>query len=112
GSFMSGAEPNVQAMLLGMALFFLVMMALMLPLMMMIWFAPALIMLNGVAPTEALKMSFVGCLRNILPMLIYGLICTILLIAGALPLFLGWLVVYPIFICSIYTAYRDIYLDE
>lgn len=112
GSFMSGAEPNVQAMLLGMALFFLVMMALMLPLLMLIWFAPALIMLNGTAPIEAMKLSFVGCLRNILPMLIYGLILTVLLIVGALPLMLGWLVVYPIFLCSIYSAYRDIYLDE
>lgn len=112
GSFMSGAEPSVESMLLSMALLFLVMMALMLPLLMMIWFAPALIMLNGVAPTEALKMSFFGCLRNIFPMLIYGLICTMLLIAGALPLFLGWLVVYPIFLCSIYSAYRDVYLDD
>ncbi len=112
GSFLSSAEPNLETMVLGMALFFLVMMALMLPLMMMIWFAPALIMLHGTAPTEALKMSFTGCLRNILPMLVYGLLCMMLLIAGAIPLFLGWLVVYPIFLCSIYTAYRDIYLDE
>ena len=38
----------------------------MLPLMMMIWFAPALITQHRISPVDALRMSFMGCLRNIL----------------------------------------------
>jgi uncharacterized membrane protein len=90
----------------------LVAMALLVPVLMMIWFAPALIVLHDVAPVEALKMSFFGCLRNIMPFLIYGLVGLLMLVVGAIPLFLGWLVVYPVLMIAIYTAYRDIFLEE
>jgi hypothetical protein len=90
----------------------LVAMALMVPLLMMIWFAPALIVLHQVAPVEALKMSFQGCLRNIVPFLIYGLVGMLMLIIGAIPLMLGWLVVYPVLMCAVYTGYRDIFLED
>src|SRR6266550_2715382 len=52
----------------------LIFLLLFLPLVMAVWFAPALIVLKGVEPWEAIKLSFVGCIRNIVPFLIYGLI--------------------------------------
>jgi uncharacterized membrane protein len=82
-----------------------------LPLVMAVWFAPALVALRGLDPWEAMKQSFAGCLRNVLPFLIYGVIGTVLAVLASIPLALGWLVVGPLTIASVYTGYCDIYED-
>lgn len=87
----------------------LIMLALMLPVVMAIWFAPLLVALQQLGPLEAMKMSFGGCLKNILPFLVYGLAGIGLAIVATLPLALGWLVLGPVVLASLYTAYRDIY---
>lgn len=87
----------------------LVMLALMLPLFMAMWFAPALVVFNERGVLEAMKESFRGCLRNIVPFLVYGLAGLVLSILATIPLALGWLVLGPVFVASIYAAYRDIY---
>jgi hypothetical protein len=89
----------------------LVAMALSIPIYMALWFAPALVVLRGLAPVAAVKESFLGCLKNIVPFLIYGLVMLVLGIVAAIPLGLGWLVLGPVAIASVYTAYRDIYGD-
>jgi len=89
----------------------LLLMLLYLPLIMAIWFAPALVVLRGLDPWGAMKMSFSGCLQNVLPFLIYGLIGTALAVVATIPLALGWLVVGPLSIASIYTSYCDIFED-
>ena len=83
--------------------------ALSVPLYMATWFAPALIMLQDRSASEALKMSFVACLRNWVPFLFYGVVLVFLSIVAAIPLGLGYLVLVPVLIASIYTAYRDIF---
>jgi len=80
-----------------------------LPLVMAIWFAPALIVLRGREPWAAMKESFSGCLQNVVPFLLYGLIGVGLAIVATIPLGLGWLVLAPVTIASIYTSYCDIY---
>src|SRR5690606_33768843 len=45
----------------------LLLLALLLPAFMAIWFAPALVILNGKEPIEAMRLSFTACLRNIVP---------------------------------------------
>ncbi|MCC7327888.1 MAG: hypothetical protein IT521_13920 [Burkholderiales bacterium] len=52
------------------------------------WFAPALVTLRGATAVEAMKLSFVSCLRNWLPFLVYGLIGVAIIIASML-LFVG-----------------------
>lgn len=89
----------------------LISLLLMIPIMMMFWFAPALISLGGVPLIESLKMSFSGCLKNILPMFIFGLIMSVLAVLASLPFFIGWLVLLPIGMAAFYTAYRSIYTD-
>jgi hypothetical protein len=37
------------------------------------WFAPGLVAVGGFQSIAAFKLSFKGCLRNILPFLVYGL---------------------------------------
>lgn len=87
----------------------LVMMALSIPVYMALWFAPALVVLRGVAPVAAIKQSFLGCLKNIVPFLIYGIVMLVLGIVAAIPLALGWLVLGPVLVGSVYVAFRDIY---
>jgi hypothetical protein len=87
----------------------LVAMALSIPVYMALWFAPALVVLRGVAPVVAIKQSFLGCLKNIIPFLIYGIVMLVLGIIATIPLALGWLVLGPVLVASVYVAYRDIY---
>ena len=77
----------------------------------LLWFSPALVVLRSVDVGEALKLSLVGCLKNWLPFLIYGLAFIVLGLLASLPLMLGWLVLGPVMVGSIYTAYREIYPD-
>jgi uncharacterized membrane protein len=98
----------VVAVLLGI-LFFLL---LLLPLIMAVWFAPALVMLGGAGPGDALKASFNACLRNIVPMLVYGAIGLVLAIIASIPFALGWFVLAPVAVASIYASYCDIFEDK
>ncbi len=112
--FMAGGSQSTAATggaLAGLALAVLIILALSIPLLMAVWFAPALVVFHELGPVEAMKHSFLGCLRNILPFLVYGIIYTLLAILATIPLGLGWLVLGPVTAASIYTAYRDIYLS-
>ncbi|WP_153108858.1 BPSS1780 family membrane protein [Propionivibrio limicola] len=103
---MSGGANGVAA---GVGLAVLVVLALSIPLAMSIWFAPALVALNDVPAFEAMKLSFRGCLRNMLPFLIYGILFILLAIVATIPLALGWLALLPTMFCSTYASYRDIF---
>lgn len=103
------AEPGAVFATMGLA--FLVMMALMVPLFMAVWLAAPLAVFHEQGAFEAMKGSFVGCLKNILPFLVYGVVMFVAAIIASLPLLLGWLVLGPVMAGSIYTAYRDIYLS-
>lgn len=89
----------------------LVMLLLMVPLLMAYWFAPALIVLNNMAPVEAMKTSFSGCLRNLLSFLVYGIVMMLLCIVAVIPFGLGMLVWIPVAIASSYAAYRAIFTE-
>ncbi len=91
--------------LVGMLLFLL----LYLPLAMAVWFAPALVVLQGAEPWAAMRLSFIGCVRNILPFLIYGVVGIALAIVATIPLLLGWLVLGPVTVASVYASYCDIF---
>jgi len=93
-----------------MALAMLVAALLFVPLAMAMWFAPPLVVLHELGPVEAMKQSFGGCLRNVVPFLVYGVVLFVLAILASLPFGLGWLVLMPVLAASIYTGYRDIYL--
>jgi hypothetical protein len=90
-----------------------------LPLLMLIWFAPLLVVFNGLAPVAAMKLSFAACVRNMLPFMVYGAAILLLWLVLSLPAVLGaiggLLVIallvasIPVLICSIYTCYQDIF---
>ena len=109
---MAGGDPAMMdesAMAAGMLLPMLIAMLFFIPLIMAYWFAPALVVLNGFSAITAMKMSFMGCLKNILPFLLYGIVAMVFFVIGALPVGLGLLVVMPMLTASLYTGYRDIY---
>jgi uncharacterized membrane protein len=111
----SGGEPGAGAAagaIMGSLLMVLVMLALMLPVAAAVWFAPALVVLNDRGAVEAMKESFFGCLKNILPMIVYGVVLFVAAILAAIPLGLGWLVLGPVMAGSIYASYRDIYYSS
>jgi len=83
--------------------------ALAVPVYMAIWFAPALIMFHDVKPLDAMKSSFFACLKNIVPFLLYGIILMVLCVVASIPFGLGFLVLGPVIVGSIYAGYRDIF---
>ena len=110
-TMMGGGDPQeMAAMGMTMVLAMLVMFALLLPVIMAIWFAAPLVVFHEHGALEAMKGSFAGCLKNILPFLWYSVVFTVLAVIATLPLMLGWLALGPVLAASIYTAYRDIYL--
>lgn len=90
----------------------LVGLALFVPVLMAISFAPALILFHQVGVWQAARLSFKGCLRNMWPFLWWGLLGAVLIFFGALLMLVGLLVVLPAINYSIYAAYHDIYLED
>jgi len=83
--------------------------ALYVPLMMLTWFAPLLVVLRRISAVSAMQASFIACLRNIGPFLIYGAIAAILWILATVAVLVGLLIVLPILFGSIYASYIDIF---
>jgi uncharacterized membrane protein len=107
------AQPDTSdpAVMVSMALAALVMLALAIPVYMAIWFSYALIVINDFDVVRALKTSFSGCLKNMMPFLVYGVMTFLLAIAATIPLMLGWLILGPVMFASLYTGYRDIFYE-
>ncbi len=103
----AGKMSFVPALLVG-----LVALLALIPLAMALWFAPALVIFHGVAPFEAMKTSFFTCLKNFVPFLLYGIVVFVLAILASIPIFLGWLVLMPVLLASMYAGYRDMFLHR
>jgi len=96
----------------GLLLAVLLALLLFIPLLMAFWFAPALVVRHDLPAFESMRLSFAGCSRNLMPFTVYGLAAFGLSILALIPLGLGFLVLSPVLIASIYAAYKEIYLGE
>lgn len=111
---------TLRAALRSMALALAVGAAVYLPLIMLMWFAPLLVMFDGMTPVAAMKLSLAACLKNTMPFLVYGLAIMGLWMVMSVPAVLGvpgaLLVIallvgsIPVLVCSIYASYRDIFV--
>lgn len=89
-----------------------------LPLIMAVWFAPLLVFFDDVKPLPALVLSLWACLKNILPLLIYGMAVLVPMVILA-PLSLAvrqpdlglWLLA-PILVPSLYASYKDLFVQS
>jgi hypothetical protein len=87
-----------------------------LPLLMALWFAPLLTYFHDVRPWPALRASFVACVKNTVPMFVYGLVLFVaLMVLVPIGIRLGfydlgvWLMA-PALVPSIYASYKDIFV--
>jgi uncharacterized membrane protein len=108
----SGADPDTAMLAAGGATILLgglVALGLSVPVYMAFWFSTPLVILNGFEVGAALKTSFFACLKNIIPFMVWGIITFLLAILASIPLALGWLLLGPVLLASVYTSYRDIF---
>jgi len=85
---------------------------LLLPVFMAVIFAPALVVFRGVPALEAMKMSFMACGRNLLPILFFLVLSALLAILAMLPYGLGALVWIPVYGGAVYRAYQALFGPE
>jgi uncharacterized membrane protein len=83
---------------------------LLLPLMMMYWFSPALIVLGKMGVLDAMKTSFSLCYKNMGALTWLSVVMLVALVVACLPLFVGLLVLNPIMTLLFYTSYKAISL--
>ena len=87
-----------------------------LPLMMATWYAPLLVFFDDIKPSAALYLSLLACMKNTMPLLVYGVALMFpLFIFTRIGLVLGqvdlglWLLA-PLIVPSIYASYREIFV--
>ena len=73
------------------------------------WFAPALVVLRNQPPVDAIKASFAASLKNIVAFLLWGLIYIVASIAASIPFGLGWILLAPVLMLTMYVAYKDVF---
>lgn len=79
------------------------------PLLMLVWFAPALIIFDKLPTLEALKASFIASWRNIGAFSVLGLAMLVLTLLAAIPFGLGFILLIPVFIAASYASYMDVF---
>ena len=79
-----------------------------------LWFTCALLALNQMPATHAIRWSFYALVANFVPMLVFAVVMTAMFIFAAIPLLLGMFIVIPIFAIAHYVSYRDLFrvVDE
>lgn len=94
----------------------LIAMVLLTPVLMGYWFAPVLAGLNQLKALDAMKLSFIACLKNMAPFLLYGLIFAVVLMAAMwlvmsvhVVFAVVFLAIIPVMMTSLYTSYADIF---
>jgi uncharacterized membrane protein len=74
------------------------------------WLASGLTTLHDLPALDALRLGFRGTFRNLLPLVMWVLVTIGLALVASLPLLLGWLVVGPMVLGSVYAQYREVFL--
>ena len=112
GALLGFPVGKLSAVFGGMVLFGLIFYLLWIVLIMALWFAPALVMLGGVGPLEALMLSVRACARNLPAFILMGGVLYIAIWLAMLPAGLGILVLMPVIAGAVYASYRDVFGQE
>lgn len=104
-----GRGPGVGVAVGGFFVAMLVFLALMVPLAMAVWFAPALVAFHNISALDAMKASFSACLKNLVPFIVYGVILFVLYVIAMIPFGLGMLIMVPVTMGSVYASYVEIF---
>lgn len=92
-----------------MMLALLVALAVQLPVTMALVYATPLVMFRGAPAGAAMRSSLNACLRNFLPLLVFGAVYLVFAVVATLPLMLGWIVLLPVSVGMLYCSYKDLY---
>jgi hypothetical protein len=76
---------------------------------MALWFAPALVVFRNAQPVDAVRISALAVVKNWLPFLVYGLIYIVAAIVASIPFGLGWILLVPVVLLTMYVSYRDVF---
>lgn len=74
-------------------------------------FAPYLVFEHKMSATQAMQASVKGSFKNVLAGLVGMLSYIVLAIAATIPIGLGWLILFPVLMLTVYVAYRDIFIE-
>ena len=64
---------------------------------------------RGPKPLEALRSSFATSLKNVVPVLLWGLIYIVASIVASIPFGLCWIVLIRVTMVTAYVSYRDVF---
>ena len=81
------------------------------PLMMAAWFAPLLVAFKDMPAVAAMKLSFLACIKNIIPLQLYTITMVVLAVIAAMPYGLGFFLLVPVLFASLYASYEDIFME-
>lgn len=73
------------------------------------WLAPALVALQGVNPVEAIRLSVLASLKNLVPFIVFFILSMIACMATVITLGLALIVVIPALIAASYIAHNEIF---
>jgi uncharacterized membrane protein len=72
-------------------------------------YACPLVMFAGVDPVEAVKNSIEACRKNTVPLAILGGGFLVAAMIAAIPMWLGFLILLPVTVCTLYMSYKHLY---
>ncbi|MEI8384370.1 MAG: BPSS1780 family membrane protein [Nitrosomonadaceae bacterium] len=81
------------------------------PLMMAAWFAPLLVVFKDMPAVAAMQLSFLACIKNIIPLQLYTITMVVLAVIAAMPYGLGFFLLVPVLFASLYASYEDIFME-
>ena len=111
-NYMGGQISEAAEFFSAILIYLLLVAALLIPLIMGVWFASCLIVFDKMTAWHAFKLSFKACAINIWPFTIYGLVGLLFSLIAMIPAGLGFLILGPIILCSMYTGYKSIFMPE
>jgi uncharacterized membrane protein len=82
---------------------------LLVPLFMAVIFAPALTMFRNMPAWAAMKASFMACVENLAPVLLFAVVSGVLAMVALLPYGLGTLVWIPVYAGAVYRGYQALF---
>jgi uncharacterized membrane protein len=111
-AMMGGARQKLGAVPPGFWSALILSMVVAIPLTAATFLAAPLIVLHEARPLAAMKMSFFGCMKNIVPWILSGILMMLLILVSMIPLLLGLFVTLPMAVMLFYSMYRDIFIDS
>ncbi len=76
------------------------------------FYATPLVLFEGQSPLDAISASLLACLRNIVPLVLFGMITVGLGILASFAFGLGYLVLIPVLTAASYASFRDVFDPE